>query len=651
YYAKLYKNKKLTPLFIKEHTAQLSKRDALDYQQQFIRKEINALSCSTTFEMGVDLGDLETVFLRNIPPLPSNYAQRVGRAGRSINAAAFAITYARLNSHDFTFFERPFDMITGSIYPPKFKKNNEKILKRHIYAIALSLFLKNNPELYNHNSAVKFINEKGYVSFINWLRSNPEKLSALIKKSISLEDTDLLKKYVDTNMWVEDFVGEKGTLMILISEYEKNLGYLKKEYEKAKKVDNLILQNIFNKKIEMYEKNEFIDFLVRGNILPKYGFPVDSVELSQNISSNSFKTLNLCRDLSVAIAEYAPSSEIIADGWLYTSRYIKKPIVNNSQMKDFETGYFCECPECNSINFTNIPVGSSGILCKSCGNELKKNDFCESIEPRAGFIAEEEVLKVPMQPQEHRYKTDAFYIGDIMSKKIERLEYLCRDTKITIETTSNDSLVVRSTSVFYVCPKCGYSIADDEESKLKKYDDFKEEVLTIKKTNTKHKNPFGKGECENVELNKYYLHHEFKTDVAKLIFDCNTSCNETMLSVMYALLNSFSNTLNIEKRDINACLSPTYRNGYAGNDIIFYDSVPGGAGHSRQIIGDDGKILQLIIKNAVDALINCDCEPSCYHCLRSYENQKFHEILDRKKAKDFLVTLLDEEKQPINNSY
>src|SRR5690606_28784788 len=43
YYAKLYDNKKVTPLFVKEHTAQLAKKDALDYQQQFIRKEINAL--------------------------------------------------------------------------------------------------------------------------------------------------------------------------------------------------------------------------------------------------------------------------------------------------------------------------------------------------------------------------------------------------------------------------------------------------------------------------------------------------------------------------------------------------------------------------------------------------------------------------------
>lgn len=183
HFAGLYDSAKMSPLFIKEHTAQLAKKDALEYQQQFIRKEINALSCSTTFEMGVDVGDLETVFLRNIPPLSSNYAQRVGRAGRSIEAAAFALTYARRSSHDFTFFEQPREMINGVIYPPNFTLDNEKILRRHIYAIALSTYLKLHPEQYDGNKATKFINEKGYVDFIEWLRSEPTELSTLVKSN------------------------------------------------------------------------------------------------------------------------------------------------------------------------------------------------------------------------------------------------------------------------------------------------------------------------------------------------------------------------------------------------------------------------------------------------------------------------------------
>jgi len=643
YYAMLYQSDKVSPLFVKEHTAQLAKKEALDYQQQFIRKEINALSCSTTFEMGVDVGDLETVFLRNIPPLASNYAQRVGRAGRSINAAAFALTFARLSSHDFTFFDKPEEMINGMIYPPNFTLENEKILKRHIYAIAISLYLRLHPELYSSNNAKAFINDKGYQGFIAWLKSKPEELSYLLKKSISITNKQLKKKYITNFDWLEEFCGEQGIFKKIINEFETNIDYLKKEYDKAMRARDEKTASIFRRKLERYQKNDLIDFLVRGNILPKYGFPIDSVALTQNIAANNFKSLNLSRDLSVAIAEYAPSSEVVADGWLYTSRYIKKPIVNKTELGDFETAYLAKCPECNNINFSNMPVGSDGKECAICGSILKSRDFYKSIEPRAGFIAEEEVKDVPLSSQERKYKTEAIYIGDKTAYPISKYNYEFENIKLEVESTANDSLVVKSTDFFYVCPKCGYSIASDETSKLNNYEDYRVGVSKIERlgnANNGHKNPFGKGTCSCTKLSKYCLHHEFRTDVAKISFGCNTSDNSTMLSVMYSILNSFANELNIERRDIKACLTFKKTRGKMEHKIIIYDAVPGGAGHSRRLVTKDGQVLKAVIKRAIKLLETCQCEPSCYRCLRSYENQRIHEILDRAKALSFLKQLV-----------
>ncbi|HOV35592.1 MAG TPA: DEAD/DEAH box helicase [Dysgonamonadaceae bacterium] len=643
YYAMLYQSNKMSPLFVKEHTAQLSKKEALDYQQQFIRKEINALSCSTTFEMGVDVGDLETVFLRNIPPLASNYAQRVGRAGRSINAAAFALTFARLSSHDFTFFDNPKEMINGKISPPNFTLDNEKILKRHIYAVALSLYLRMNPDLYSGNNAKAFINDKGYQGFIEWLNSEPQELFNLLRNSIPVTNWQLKERYINSFDWLEEFCGEQGIFKKIINEFETNVDYLKKEYEKAMRARDEKTASVFSRNLERYQKNDLIDFLVRGNILPKYGFPIDSVELTQNIASNYFKSLNLSRDLSVAIAEYAPSGEVVADGWLYTSRYIRKPIVNKTELSDFETAYLAKCPECDNINFSNMPVGIDGKECAICGHILKSRDFYKSIEPRAGFIAEEQPKPVPLTSQERKYKTEAIYIGDKDAYPINKYNYQFDNVKLEVESTANDSLVVKSTDFFYVCPKCGYSIASDETSKLKDYEDYHIDVSKIERlrnTKNRHKNPFGKGTCSNVALSKYCLHHEFKTDVAKITFCCDTSDNATMLSVMYALLNSFANELNIERRDIKACLTYKLTSGRLEHKIIIYDAVPGGAGHSRRLVTQDGQVLQAVIKRAIKLLETCECDPSCYRCLRSYENQKFHEILDRKKALSFLKQLV-----------
>lgn len=639
YYAMLYKSEKVSPLFVKEHTAQLAKKDALDYQQQFIRKEINALSCSTTFEMGVDVGDLETVFLRNIPPLASNYAQRVGRAGRSIDAAAFALTFARLSSHDFTFFDSPKEMINGVINPPSFNLENEKILKRHIYAVALSLYLKINPDLYSSNNAKPFINEKGYLGFIDWLKSEPIELSDLLRNSISITNKQLKDKYINSFEWLEDFIGEQGTFSKIIKEFEQNVEYLKKEYEKAMRARDVNTASVFSRKLERYQKNDLIDFLVRGNILPKYGFPIDSVELTQNIAAQSFKSLNLSRDLSVAIAEYAPSSEVVADGGLYTSRYIRKPIVNKSEMSDFETAYLSKCPDCENMNYSKMPIGSDGIPCAICGKELKNRDFYKSIEPRAGFIAEEEIKDVPLKSQERKYKTEAIYIGDKTAYPISKYEYEFENIRLEVESTANDSLVVKSTDFFYVCPKCGYSIASDESGKLSEYEDYKSGVTRIEKTSAGHKNPFGKGKCLNTSLSRYSLHHEFKTDVAKISFGCDTSDYPTMLSVMYALLNSFAHELNIERRDIKACLTYKLTSGRMEHKIIIYDAVPGGAGHSRRLVTEDGEVLKAVIKRAINLLDTCECSPSCYRCLRNYENQKIHEILDRENALNFLKQL------------
>ena len=220
HFSELYFSDRMTPLFIKEHTAQLSKMESADYQEQFIKKEINALSCSTTFEMGVDVGDLETVFLRDVPPLPSNYAQRAGRAGRSVNAAAFCLTYAKLSSHDLSFFKEPENMIAGVIMPPLFKVDNEKIVRRHIYAVALSMFFSMYPDLYGSNDAKKFINEKGYKVFIKWLDTRPERLKVMLKRSIPDINNLHDRIGIDDYSWLEEFKGPEGVFTILIREYE-----------------------------------------------------------------------------------------------------------------------------------------------------------------------------------------------------------------------------------------------------------------------------------------------------------------------------------------------------------------------------------------------------------------------------------------------
>jgi len=646
HFSNLYYSDRMSPLFIKEHTAQLSKKESAEYQEQFVKKEINALSCSTTFEMGVDVGDLETVFLRDVPPMPSNYAQRAGRAGRSVNAAAYALTYAKLSSHDLSYFKEPQKMIGGIIQPPLFKVDNEKIVRRHVYAIALSMFFAEHEELYDHNKADKFINEKGYTQFIDWISSKPDRLKDMIKRSIP--DIDHLHNRIGVENfgWIEEFSGNEGVFTQLITEYENNIHEFEKQISKLKKED-LTKASICERKMQNYMSNKLMDFLARGNILPRYGFPVDTVELQQNATASNISKLRLSRDLQVAIAEYAPSSEVIADGKLYTSRYIKKAQIGTNK-QDWHTAYIgiCDNPLCETVNYSIVPITSSGVKCSACGKKLQSYNFSESIEPRSGFVTERTVKEVPMTRQEKNYRSEDYYIGNVSAKTIEKYFYIFNGIQLKVESTTNDSLLVKSTNNFYVCPKCGFAYAADEhfgDKEAEKEMAKKQPPLKII-TSKAHESLYSQTNCDCKELNRRTLHHVFNTDVAKITFGCPTNDYKTMISVMYAILYAISSELNIERKDIKACLSLHIINKIAKYSIIIYDAVPGGAGHSRRLVTDDGKMLYRIFNSALRRVSSCNCDPSCYNCLRSYENQKIHDDLNRNLAKKFLAQFIGDVK-------
>lgn len=640
HFARLYFSDRMSPLFIKEHTAQLSKKESAAYQEQFIKKEINALSCSTTFEMGVDVGDLETVFLRDVPPLPSNYAQRAGRAGRSINAAAFCLTYAKLSSHDLSFFKEPEKMINGIIMPPLFKVDNEKIARRHIYAVALSMYFSENSRQYNNNDAEEFINKKGYKGFIEWINSKPDRLKDMLVRSIPNIDNLHTRLGIEDFGWIDTFSGKNGVFTSLIREYENNVKEFESLIKQYKEENELDKANKCDIKLHNYQSNKLIDFLARGNILPRYGFPVNTVELEQSTTASNLKKLRLSRDLQRAIAEYAPSSEVVADGKMYTSRYIKKSNVGKNK-HEWDTAYIGICPQCKAVNYSITPINKNGVKCISCGKRLLSYNFNESIEPRSGFVTERVAKDVPLTKQEKNYRSDDYYIGNTESKTIDKYTFMFNKTIVTLESTTNDSLLVKSSNNFYVCPKCGFAYAEDETIPN---DRAANQLIKQKSheiiTSGKHESLFGQYFCDCQRLYRYSMHHTFNTDVAKISFDCDTSDYNTMVSTMYAIIYAISDELNIERKDIKGCLSLKIIDKKKNYSIIIYDAVPGGAGHSRRLVTSDGKMLDRIIKVALAKMKGCNCEPSCYNCLRSYENQKIHDILDRKLAEEFLNKLI-----------
>lgn len=639
HYYELYRKLEPRPLRIVEHTAQLSRNEAYEYQKEFKNKEIDVLSCSTTFEMGVDVGSLETVFMRNMPPSPSNYAQRAGRAGRSVESAAFALTFCNKSNHDFTFFNDPVRMIKGKILPPSFNVDNEKIAVRHIYASAIAFFWKEYPEYFAKSEVMLGSGSddtEGFELLVDYIKSKPQDLKKFIKAFLPEGLVQSLE--VESFGWIDRLIGtdpaEKGVLVKAAEEYWNDVRILQEE--RNKRFAEMKGTGFVDQRLRTLYNESILTFMARKGVFPRYGFPVDTVELGINSDGRNDGTfgLQLNRDLAMAISEYAPGSQIVANGNLITSRYIRKAPGMMWKMYDYKT-----CTECNSTAIglhtdegTQIPED-----CPVCTKPLTglRSTF---IIPELGFTADGKgVTKPSLIKPKRTYNNEIAYIGH---KDDAFVDANIGSAKISMMHSQKDEMVVINNSNFFVCPLCGYTeIGGKADRKAVKV--------------SKHKMPGGRIDCKNSEdkLYRRSLGYMFQTSVLQIRFENPTlpaTCEEDWAyaySVLQGLIRGVCTYFSIDDRDISGCLQyyfnrKTYNGAYS---IILYDTTPGGSGYVNMI--DSPAKLKAVLESTRDIMLSCNCggdkaESSCYSCLRNYYNQRHHDEMKRSYVIDFVERIL-----------
>lgn len=604
-YVHNYVNAPLMSLHIKEHTAQLDKKKAREYQDKFKNKELDALSCSTTFEVGVNIGDLNTVLLRNVPPTPANYIQRAGRAGRSPDSSAFALTFCRNSPHDINYFNHPLEMIDGEVPVPNIKSDNLRIFIRHIFASALSFYWKSPGHTY-HKEISEFMSD--YDNLVRYLQSKPSYLLQYLKETVPVtiqnhvaEDDNDLTIDLENYGWLDELLDEKrGRLHQSLCNYKSDIESLDLYEQKNERSIDKVRKSIMTENT--------LEYLSRQNIIPKYGFPSEIVELENRDSFDKSVNVNLQRDLSRAISDYAPDSEVIANGFVVKSRYLKM-----LPSKAWPEYYHAICPHCSS-SIIQLYTGQtldefrdSLTSCPTCSAPLDRPFATEFIVPKYGFLYEaEKNWDLASRKPTHTYSGEVFYKGN-NSSKLKTFNVAGHDVNCVY--SRDDELVLINSTSFKICCRCGYGTTTD---------------------NTEHKDRYGRP-CPVTLLNKN-LGHVFKTDVFIMdIPEARIDDIDQAISVLSAFINAFSRTFHIDDNEISGCV---YRIASRFSFVLF-DNTPGGAGYVKSILTNSGENLSLLIANALRIAKNCSCgdenntDCACYGCLLSYRNQKHHEKIKR----------------------
>ncbi len=627
---------RFTTLKSEEHTAQINKEVAKRIEDQFRAPEgVNLLSSTTTFEMGINIGDLQKVLLRNAPPASANYVQRVGRAGRGKDKNSVCVTICRRTKYDADAWKEPIRLMSGTIRPPTVFLKNRLIAQRHFNAVAFARFLRVKlrdelalGELPGQKISLEpFLPTAVREGIPPGLRKlGPDKYLAfpvwsLEQTAPALFQTDNCRELLDA---VGDFsvgIRECGRRYdTALDEITRELNALVKERKQLTDAGYDDSAKPIGDAIKKLLATDVIAELAKRGFLPRYAFPLDVTSLETSFSRWSVDSdVELNRDRGIAISEFAPGAQVVARKQVFTSEGL---YVMSSDDKP-EPRWYARCKACDQIQTapTKEPLETP---CPVCGEPKTHIHIARFVEPAAFSIRVD------------RSKRPHFRKATLLRQRQPLTHFTDRIKDADLEDHGQFQLALKTDGSlfrynlgprndgFVLCPVCGCSAPKRD----------------FRRGHThKRLRPFMRNmDCQNSSLWGTGQHgiaygHEFRS-FCLVVRPKQRS--DSVESLMFALQKGMCRILELDASDVgvsrrwlNQRTDPS-----AKVEIILYDRTPGGAGFV-----EEGKARwNEVVAAAIDICQPTPshvCEMACYDCLKDFGNQSYHDKLNRQSVLRF----------------
>lgn len=646
-----------------EHSAQQSGSRLEQYEGLFKRGLINLMSCSTTMEMGVDIGGINMVAMNNVPPHPANYLQRAGRAGRRAETRSIALTACKNNPHDQHVFHNTAWPFTTRLRTPGISLSSPLIVQRHINSMLLAYFLRmqSREGKLNKLTLEWWILPRGesrQERFVAWCEcfdgtKHPELRSGVLSLTL---------RTVFEGRSAPTLVAEAGrTVAEHAKQWLEELNAINTQLGElsAKDAENKLPMRALDVQLKRLKGEYLLREFATSGVLPGYGFPTDittfetlnkdSREIQRQRDKteagredNKFQRRELpSRDTVTALREYSPGASVVIDGLVYQSAGISlnwhAPATLNqvNELQNIRQAW--RCGHCGASG--TFVLAQRFEQCPECGSSLEAGvrHSLQYLEP-AGFSVDvfaethNDITLQEYVPVEQPWITGTGPWIPLPNPGLGRFR-----------STPQGSVFHHSSgasrSGYALCLECGRAAAMGNEDEpghgLPKV--FQRPHARLRGGKTEGSWICGGSDNEFKIKRGIRFGREYTTDVLELVLHDNEGQplvdSTVAFTVAVALRRAIAESLGVEETELG-CDTKMLRDDLDRKARALQIFDVRSAGYSSLVAHDLSTLLRI-----ARAKLECEagCDGACQLCLLTFDTRYRSDELDRLKALSFLT--------------